>query len=69
MTFLPSPSGGPAAGGPGRSLQVDEGLLVIQPFQLHQRDPGLLDHAPSRQRNPELGGQPTLDLGLGRRAE
>jgi Flavoprotein len=36
-----------AASGPGRSPQVDEDPLVIQPSQLPQRNPGPLEHVPS----------------------
>jgi hypothetical protein len=58
-----------ALGGPGRAPQVDEGLLVIQPFQFLKRDLGLLNHVPSLQRDLELGGQPAAPLGPGGRPE
>src|SRR4030095_16486009 len=64
-----APLGRLGPGGPGRLPQIDEGLLVIQPFQFLKRPLGLLDQDSELKGDLELLGQPAAPLGLGGRPE
>ena len=52
-----------AAEGPGRLPQVEEGLAVLQPFALHQPNPGLVEQVAGGQGELELVGHPAAALG------